>query len=150
VALSTSWRSDRFLAHCTSYQKQAQSTTYFRKLPASNRLTRLTHPLADISHQFSQTNPATNKSRITHAKPIAPRVRRASGFVQIFLSQVPRRETLGSPPKLTAGALVDRKLRFYANNEVLRVSVQYSVARADRYELAVCNCCWFCFGAQTL
>ena len=44
-----------------------------------------------------------------------PRVRRASGFVQIFLSQVPRRETLGSPRKLTAGALVDRKLRFNAN-----------------------------------
>jgi len=28
---------------------------------------------------------------------------------------VPRRETLGSSPKLTAGALVDRKLRFFAN-----------------------------------
>jgi hypothetical protein len=25
---------------------------------------------------------------------------------------VPRRKTLGSPPKLTAGALVDRNLRF--------------------------------------
>src|SRR5580700_6234803 len=44
--------------------------------------------------------------------PLLPRVRRASGFVQIFLSQVPRRDTLGSTRKLTAGALVDRKLRF--------------------------------------
>ena len=34
---------------------------------------------------------------------------------QILLSQVPRRETLGSPQKLTAGALVDRKLRFCDN-----------------------------------
>jgi hypothetical protein len=30
------------------------------------------------------------------------------------LSQVPRRETLGSTRKLTAGALVDRVLRFFS------------------------------------
>jgi hypothetical protein len=29
---------------------------------------------------------------------------------------VPRRQTLGSPPMLGAGALVDRKLRFFNNN----------------------------------
>src|SRR5580700_9535403 len=39
--------------------------------------------------------------------PLLPRVRRASGFVQIFLSQVPRRDTLGSTRKLTTGALVE-------------------------------------------
>jgi len=37
---------------------------------------------------------------------------------QILLSQVPRRETLGSPRKLTAGALVDRNLRFHANHKL--------------------------------
>src|ERR1700733_12061875 len=47
--------------------------------------------------------------------PYLPRARRASGFVQIFQSQVLRRETLGSPRKLTASALVDRKLRFFIN-----------------------------------
>jgi len=39
-------------------------------------------------------------------------VRRASGFVQIPLSQVPQRETLGSAQTFGAGALVDRVLRF--------------------------------------
>src|ERR1700733_3528070 len=63
---------------------------------------------------LNQTLRRTNReSRMQN--PYLPRVRRASGFVQIFLSQVPRRETLGSPRKLTAGALVDRKLRFFAN-----------------------------------
>jgi hypothetical protein len=42
-------------------------------------------------------------------------VRRASGFIQIPLSQVPRREALGSTRTLGAGALVDRELRFIAN-----------------------------------
>jgi hypothetical protein len=39
----------------------------------------------------------------------------ASDFVQIPLSQVPRRETLGSTRTLGAGALVDRALRFYVS-----------------------------------
>jgi hypothetical protein len=44
-----------------------------------------------------------------------PRVRRVSGFVQIRLSQVPRRDVLGSTPISRAGALVDRVLRFNVN-----------------------------------
>ena len=47
----------------------------------------------------------------------------ASDFVQIPLSQVPRRETLGSTRTLGAGALVDRALRFFNN---------YSGFRGDR------------------
>jgi len=39
----------------------------------------------------------------------------ASGFVQIPLSQVPRRDTVGSTRLHGAGALVDRKLRFRFN-----------------------------------
>jgi hypothetical protein len=42
--------------------------------------------------------------------PYLPRVRRVSGFVQIPLSQVPRRDALGSTPMSRAGALVDRVL----------------------------------------
>jgi hypothetical protein len=61
-----------------------------------------------------QPAPSTNKLRIARAKPIAPRVRRARGFVQIPLSQVPRRETLVATQKFGAGALVDRVLRFTA------------------------------------
>ena len=37
----------------------------------------------------------------------------------------------------------ERNRNFTPTIKVLRASVQYSVARADRYELAVCNCCWF-------
>ena len=44
------------------------------------------------------------------AEPIAHRVRRDSGFVQIPLSQVPRREILPSPGDLIAGEIVDRVL----------------------------------------
>ena len=47
------------------------------------------------------------------------RVRRVSGFVQIPLSQVPRRDALGSTPISRAGALVDRVLRFFASYEIL-------------------------------
>jgi hypothetical protein len=43
-----------------------------RKLPSPNRLLRPTNTLADILYLFAQPNPATNKSRIAHAKPIAP------------------------------------------------------------------------------
>jgi hypothetical protein len=43
-----------------------------RKLPSPNRLLRPTNTLADIFYQSAQPNPATNKSRIAHAKPIAP------------------------------------------------------------------------------
>ena len=42
-----------------------------RKLPSPNRLLRPTNTLADIFYQSAQPNPATNKSRIAHAKPIA-------------------------------------------------------------------------------
>jgi len=41
----------------------------------------------------------------------------ASDFVQIPLSQVPRRNTFRSTPTLRAGALVDRVLRFIATHE---------------------------------
>jgi hypothetical protein len=44
----------------------------FVKLPSPNRLLRPTNTLADIFYQSAQPNPATNKSRIAHAKPIAP------------------------------------------------------------------------------
>ena len=40
------------------------------------------------------------------------------GFVQIPLSQVPRRETVGSARTLGAGALVDRALRFIAKHHL--------------------------------
>ena len=43
-----------------------------RKLPSPNRLLRPTNTLADIFYPSAQPNPATNKSRIAHAKPIAP------------------------------------------------------------------------------
>jgi hypothetical protein len=46
----------------------------------------------------------------------------ASGFIQIPLSQVPRREALGSTRTLGAGALVDRALRFIANWPTERAS----------------------------
>jgi hypothetical protein len=57
----------------------------------------------------------TNKLRNPQAKRIASRVRRASGFVQIPLSQVRRRATVGSTWRFGAGALVDRVLRFFGN-----------------------------------
>jgi hypothetical protein len=50
----------------------------------------------------------------------------ATGLLEInlrLLSQVPRRETLGSARKLGAGALVDRKLRFVALALVVLASV---------------------------
>jgi hypothetical protein len=50
----------------------------------------------------------------------------ASGFVQIPLSQVPRRETLGSTRVLGAGALVDGVLRF--NNSYKKRTCPESVA----------------------
>jgi hypothetical protein len=53
--------------------------------------------------------PRTNRET-PKAKPIAHRVRRDTGFVQIPLSQVPRREILPATRNLTAGALVDRVL----------------------------------------
>jgi len=41
--------------------------------------------------------------------------RNSSDFVQIPLSQVPRRDTVGSTRLHGAGALVDRELRYFAN-----------------------------------
>jgi hypothetical protein len=89
-------------------------------------LTPLNHPHFIVALRLSKllptrlANPSTPPLRRTnHESPVQNaqlhRVRRASGFVQIPLSQVPRRETLGSTQKFGAGALVDRVLRFIVN-----------------------------------
>jgi Phage integrase, N-terminal SAM-like domain len=56
---------------CT-HRNPPQSTTYFPELPAPDRLLGPTNTLADIFYYSAQPNPTTNKSRIAHAKPIAP------------------------------------------------------------------------------
>src|SRR5580692_6534916 len=66
---TTSFSSDS-RSVCT-HRNPPQSTTYFRKLPLPDRLFGPTNTLADIFYQSAQPNPATNKSRIAHTKPIA-------------------------------------------------------------------------------
>ena len=56
----------------------------------------------------------------------------------------------GMDPNVIGRSVYGYSSSLLPSKEVLRVSVQDSVASADRYELAVCNRCWFCFGAQTL
>jgi hypothetical protein len=99
---------------CT-HRNPPQSTTYFPKLPAPDRLLGPTNTLADIFYQSAQPNPATNKSRIPHAKPIAP-------------PRPPRQRLRTNPPIASAPAghsrvhaatrrrrTCDRSLRFFAN-----------------------------------
>jgi hypothetical protein len=66
-----------------------------------------------------------NKARNTQAKPIAPAsAANASAFVQIPLSQVPGVKQFGSTRRLSAGALVDRALRFFATNLLEHLSTE--------------------------
>src|SRR5580700_7759948 len=56
----------------STHRNPPQSTTYFPELSSPDRLLAPTNPLAHILYQSLQPNHATNKSRIAHAKPIAP------------------------------------------------------------------------------
>jgi hypothetical protein len=88
-------------------------TVYFHPLSYPHRIASSDLlPLSpkSFTSPLNPTLPRTNReSRMKN--PYPHRVRR---FVQIFLSQVLGRDTLGSTRKLTAGALVERKLRFFA------------------------------------
>jgi hypothetical protein len=96
------------------HQNPPQSTTYFHKSPAPDRLLRPTNTPAGIFYQSAQLNPATNKSRIAHAKPIAT-------------PRPPRQRLRPNPPIASAPAghcrvhaatlrrrTCDRGLRFFA------------------------------------
>jgi hypothetical protein len=75
--------------------------------------TLLPHPTIHQAEEQSSKRPnKTHGSRASAAN--------ASGFIHIPLSQVPRRETLGSTRTLGAGALVDRRLRFYRQRSTRR------------------------------
>jgi hypothetical protein len=69
--------------------------------------------IADIFYQSARPNPATNKSRIAHAKPhsspasAAPAASHKSSY-----RKCPGGKHFDFPPLLGAGALVDRKLDF--------------------------------------
>ena len=64
----------------------------------------------------------SRQKKLAYTKTAARRtrgsVRRASGFVQILLSQVRRRETVCSTRLRRAGVLVDKILRFCANRRI--------------------------------
>src|SRR5260370_37039169 len=57
--------------------------------------------------RYTSSRSVTGCSRTA---PSSPRIANASGFIQIPLSQVPRREALGSTRTLGSAALVDRVL----------------------------------------
>jgi hypothetical protein len=101
-------------ARCrTTIQIKPQSFSQQHSTPDHHRSSKVIVAPAQVIYRLGQPSQPENKARNEQAKSIAlPRIRRPSGFVQISLSQVPRRDTLRSTRKLGAGALVDRDLRY--------------------------------------
>jgi hypothetical protein len=88
--------SDNKLRCAVLYRTYQFSTIWVRALlRRSNSETAIENPQIKVSSPASAAN--------------------ASGLIQIPLSQVPRREALGSTRTLGIGALVDRVLRFIVN-----------------------------------